>query len=108
VEPLEINPAKKMIPKLSLGEPSTNVTPRTSLVIDMGSSRKSSTRDPTTDGLESMREYGDDPIVDGKKILNWKQYLNDEKLALDALKFEKKRDVICVDDMYGFDGLDNF
>lgn len=27
----------------------------------------------------------------GKKALNWKKYLKDEKVALDALKFQKSR-----------------
>jgi len=28
---------------------------------------------------------------EGKKALNWKKYLKDEKVALDALKFQKGR-----------------
>lgn len=29
--------------------------------------------------------------ANGKKALNWKKYLKDEKVALDALKFQKSR-----------------
>lgn len=37
---------------------------------------------------------------EGKKALNWKKYLKDEKVALDALKFQKGRNNLHEDHPY--------
>mgnify|MGYP006976757203 FL=1 len=52
------------------------------------------------DSLDSERSDRDfqDESTDGKKSLNWKQYLKDEKVSIESLKFEQHRAAYLKED----------